>query len=106
MKNARVLLIGLVLLSLGCNNIGNGLTNIGPSVGGQVFDAATNQPVTGATVSVAGRMGQTAFNGVFYIPDVGRGAHVLKVTKEGYAEYSVEITINDSTVSKTIHLSR
>ena len=107
MKHARLVALALLVLitAAGCN-YGDGLTDIGPSVGGQILDAATNAPVAGATISIAGRMAESAFNGVYYVPDVPRGTHMMKVTKSGYAEATVEVKVDGSVANKTVLLTK
>ena len=94
----------LIVVVAGCN--GMDPVNLGPSVYGTVLDAATQQPVADASVTIAGRAGATAPNGNYFLSDVPRGTHTLKVTKADYATYSVEVTVEDGYVQKNVHLTK
>ena len=105
MRNARIAALALLLLAVaGCD--GYDPTGIGPAVGGRVYDAVTNQPVEGATIEIGGRAGASAFNGVYWIPEVPRGTHQLRVTKTGYTEYLAEVKVEGSIADKNIYLAK
>lgn len=97
--------LAILLIAAGCNG-GDGLTDIGPSVSGQVVDAATGGPVAEATITIGGRMGTSAANGADYIADVPKGNHLLAVTKDGYTEYRQELAVEESISHQTIALVR
>lgn len=105
MRNRRIVALALLLLAVaGCDAYDP--TGIGPAVGGHVYDAVTNQPVEGAMIEVGGRVGASAFNGVYWIPNVPRGTHQLRVTKSGYTEYLVEVKVEGSVPNVAIHLAK
>ena len=107
MKIARTLLMALVLLSLGCNDVGfDSITGIGPTVSGTVVDAANSQPISGATLTIGGRMGTSNINGGYFLAEVPTGAHVLKVTAPGYAEYTQQLTIDQGIANNTVRLTK
>jgi len=105
MRNTRTAVLALLLLAVaGCD--GYNPTSIGPSVGGQVLDAVTNQPVEGVLVEVGGRIAASAPNGVYYVADVPQGNHQLRATKAGYQEYLAEVNVASSVANRTIHLAK
>jgi hypothetical protein len=105
MKNAaRVLALALVLVAAACNGIGP--IDLGPSVSGTVVDATTLAPIDGATITIAGRQGASRFNGSYFIAEIPRGTQTLKATKDGYATFTEEVTIEDGLVQKTIKLTK
>lgn len=105
MRNARTVVLALLLLAVaGCD--GYDPTSLGPAVGGHVYDAITNQPVEGAMIEIGGRVGASAFNGVFWIAEVPRGTHQLRVTKSGYTEYLVEVKVEGSVSDRKVYLAK
>ena len=105
MRNTRIVALALLLLAVaGCDAYDP--TGIGPAIGGHVYDAVTNQPVEGAMIEVGGRVGASAFNGVFWIPNVPRGTHQLRVTKSGYTEYIAEVKMEGSISDRNIYLAK
>lgn len=107
MKIARTTLIALVLLLAGCNGVGlDGITAIGPSVSGVVVDAQSSLPISGATLSIGGRMGTSNINGGYFIAEVPKGTHVLKVTAPGYTEYQQELVIDHGVANNTVRLTK
>lgn len=63
------------------------------SVTGRVIDAASQQPLVGATVTVAERGAITANDGRFSITGVRPGSHTLRVTLIGYADGSRSVDV-------------
>ena len=106
MKIARTVVIALILLTIGCNGVGLGITAIGPSVSGTVVDAVTRQPVSGATLTIGGRMGTSNANGGYFLAEVPKGTHVLEVTAPGYAEYTQELVIDHGIANNTVRLTK
>lgn len=107
MKNkARVLAISLVLLCTAACDVLDDPINLGPSVSGTVVDAVTLAPIEGATVSIAGRQATSATNGAYFISDISKGPQTLKATKQGYANYSEDVTIENGLVQKTIKMTK
>lgn len=104
MKIARTALIALVLLTVGCNGID--LTSIGPTVSGVVVDHQTSLPISGATLTIGGRMGTSNINGGYFLAEVPKGAQVLKVTAPGYAEYRQELVIDHGIANNTVRLTK
>lgn len=105
-KIRAILAVSLLLLSTAaCDNIDDPI-NLGPAVYGTVLEAGTNQAIDGATVSIANRQATSAANGNYYLADVASGTHTLRVTKPGYAEYSVEVTVDGGMVQKNVHLTK
>ena len=105
MRNARTIALSLILLAVAACD-GYNPTSIGPSVGGQVLDAVTNQPVEGVMVEVGGRVAASAPNGVYFVMDVPRGTHQLRATKAGYTEYLAEVKVDNSVANRTIYLAK
>jgi hypothetical protein len=106
MKIARTSLIALVLLLAGCNGGLDGITAIGPSVSGVVVDAQSSLPISGATLTISGRMGTSNINGGYFIAEVPKGTHVLKVTAPGYTEYRQELVIDHGIANNTVRLTK
>lgn len=107
MKIARTVVIALVLLTVGCNDIGTDvITGIGPTVSGMVVDAQTSLPISGATLTIGGRMGTSNINGGYFLADVPKGAQVLKVTAPGYAEYKQDLVIDHGVANNTVRLTK
>ena len=107
MKIARIVVIALVLLTIGCNGVGfDAVTGIGPTVSGQVLDATTSTPIAGATLTVAGRMGTSNINGGYFLAEVPKGTHTLKVTADGYKEYTQEVVIDQGIANNTVRLTK
>ena len=104
MKIARIVSLATILLLLGCNGVG--VTGIGPSVSGRVVDADTSASISGATLTIAGRMGTSNVNGGYFLPDVPKGTHVLKVTAPGYNEFTQELVIDHGVANNTVRLTK
>lgn len=68
------------------------------TVTGKVTDAATKQPVVGASVQIEGvnRATQTNEYGTFKLSDVPTGSHTLVIRRIGYAKTTCVITVNDN----------
>jgi hypothetical protein len=60
---------------------------------GQVRNAVTQAPLSGATVTVAGRTGQTGGDGRFEIDSVPAGTHELTAEAAGYVTGSIDAEI-------------
>jgi hypothetical protein len=58
-----------------------------------VKDSKTNQPITEATVAVAGKTGTTGNNGSAQVSSVPVGPHEVLVTKKYYADTKKNITV-------------
>ncbi|MFW5950769.1 MAG: SusC/RagA family TonB-linked outer membrane protein [Gemmatimonadota bacterium] len=76
------------------------------TVAGRVLDAATQEPVVGATVTVADRGAVTNSAGRFLITGVPTGTHTIRIQQIGYAEGSREVTVEaDETLTLDFSLS-
>lgn len=77
------------------------------SVGGVVTDKATGTPLEGATITIGNKTATTDENGVYNIADsLLPNTYTIRVVKEGYANYSGNITISNSDISnKNISLN-
>jgi Carboxypeptidase regulatory-like domain len=108
MKSARVVLIALALLLIaGCNGAGfDGITGIGPTVSGTVVDNQNGAPISGATLTIGGRMGTSNINGGYFLAEVPKGAQTLKVTAPGYKEYTQELVIDQGVANNTVRLTK
>ncbi|MEM2299049.1 MAG: carboxypeptidase regulatory-like domain-containing protein [Thermofilaceae archaeon] len=62
----------------------------------RVYDASTNQPIAGATVTVGGASKQTDSSGTasFMLPG---GSYDLRVSKSGYGEYAAKVNLTSDT---------
>ncbi|HET8656753.1 MAG TPA: SusC/RagA family TonB-linked outer membrane protein [Longimicrobiaceae bacterium] len=60
---------------------------------GRVVDAATQQPLAGAAVAVAGRGGTTSTDGRYTLSGVAAGSQTLRVTHVGYGEITQTVTV-------------
>ncbi len=103
----RLLLVSLVLLAAACNNVKDPVSvDLGPSVSGRVYDAATRQPIAGARVEVGNRHTMSADNGAYYVIGSGRGMQPLTASKAGYVTYTTGIIVDDSISPRDIYLER
>jgi predicted small secreted protein len=104
----RLFLLLVVMLSLtACNGLTDGIgSGIGPAVFGVAYDAATNAPLDGVRVKVGDRSGLSGQTGSYYIGEVSKGVHPLEATKEGYAPFTGEVTVNESMVEKKLYLTK
>ncbi len=83
------------------------------SVTGIVEDAATNMPVSNATIKLAGAdsseaplLTVTGAKGNFTFDGVSNGTHTLTVTSVGYAAQNKALTVIDQNVSLRINISK
>jgi TonB-linked SusC/RagA family outer membrane protein len=76
------------------------------SVAGVVVDAATQQPLAGAlvTIQATGASGLTDERGRFLLANVPRGTHTLRVQFLGYELVTREVTVGATTEPLTIAL--
>jgi hypothetical protein len=101
-RAALLLLVPVLLLASACNDdIG---LDFGLSVRGNVANAATNQPIEGATVMVAGKTAVSAPNGNYFVPDLPRGEHTITVSKTGFVTYTGTVMVDQTFVDRTIPL--
>jgi hypothetical protein len=75
----------------------------GGTVTGKITDAATNDVLPGANVTIEGtRMGAaTGTNGMYSISNVPAGTHTLVVSFMGYKSQKMEVTVQDGAKSVT-----
>ncbi len=92
-----------VVLLIGCNAI-NDPASPAPAVQGVVFDAASQQPVAGARIEIAGRIATTNANGQYYVAGVPNGAQALTASKDGYATYITDVRVTSDVNEKKLHL--
>ena len=74
-----------------------------PTVGalqGQIVDASNRKPISGATVSTAGRKVRTDQSGGFEFEDLNPGAYRVKITSNGFLEDEQSITIRAGATSR------
>jgi iron complex outermembrane receptor protein len=60
---------------------------------GRVTDGATQQPLSAATVTVAGRSARTTVDGRYLIPGLAAGSYTLNARLIGYASASQPVTV-------------
>lgn len=102
----KLLLLAAVLLTFtACDNYEDFGVNIGPAVFGVTVDAANNVPLSGVRVEIGDRSAVTGPTGSYYV-QVSKGTHTLRATKDGYAPFTTEVTVNDSMVEKKVSLSK
>ncbi len=103
----KLLLLAAVLLTFtACNQYDDFGVNVGPAVFGVAVDASTNQPLSGVRVEVGDLSAVSGVTGSYYVPQVPKGVHTLRATKEGYAPVTAEVSVNDSMVEKKLALSK
>ena len=103
----RLLLVSLVLLLAACNNIKDPVSvDLGPSVSGRVFDAATREPIAGVRVEVGERHTMSADDGAYYVIGSGRGMQPFTASKAGYAMYTTGIIVDEAVSPRDIYLER
>jgi hypothetical protein len=68
---------------------------------GQVTDAASGDPIEGATVTAGGSaVGQTDAGGEYELADVPAGLAILEVTREGYEPLTQSVTLIENEVAE------
>jgi hypothetical protein len=67
---------------------------------GKVVDAANRTPISGATVSIAGRRVKTDQGGNFDLADLTPGSYVIKVMSAGFSEDQESITIRSGATTR------
>jgi hypothetical protein len=72
----------------------------GGSLRGQVVDASSRKPISGATVSIAGRRARTDQAGNFDLGDLTPGNYLVKVTSSGFSEGQESVNIRPSATSR------
>lgn len=103
----KLLLLAAALLTFtACDNYDDFGVNIGPAVFGVTVDAANNLPLSGVRVEIGDRSAVTGPTGSYYVGEVPKGTHTLRATKDGYAPFTAEVTVNDSMVEKKVSLSK
>ena len=78
------------------------------NITGKVLDAATSQPITGATISVSGGPSATAdAQGVFLVQGITAGTYQISISASGYTSqsYQVMVSAGATTDMQTIYLS-
>ena len=63
------------------------------TVAGRVVDAATQEPLSGATVRVAERSALSGTDGRFTVAAVPAGTHTVRATRVGYGEAARSVTV-------------
>lgn len=63
------------------------------SLSGKASDATTGNPITGATVTCAGKSATTDASGTYSILDIPQGSYTATASKTGYEASSLNITI-------------
>ncbi|CAN5648019.1 TonB-dependent receptor [soil metagenome] len=98
--------LGLVLLLLAVLPLGAAAQETG-SISGQVVDQATQQPLQGAQVTVAGTSIGTLTDqrGRFLIPGVPRGPRTVRVSLLGYRQETTEVNVGATPVNITVALT-
>jgi len=104
----RLLIVSLLLmLTAACNRIKDPVSvDLGPSLSGRVYDAATRAPIAGVQVEVGERRTTSADSGAYYVVGVGRGMQPLTASKAGYATYTTGIIVDDAISPRDIYLER
>ena len=101
MKKIATFLIVLILVSV----VFAGCAKKTGTVMGTVTDAKTGSPIAGAAVSIGGKSATTGNDGKYEIKDVPKGDQTLKVTAEGYKEYSEAFTVEAGDNTKDVALT-
>ncbi|GEM_PF-5193980 len=83
-----------------------GYTDRNGTITGYVFDNSSGLPVSGAAISVAGKVASTNGSG-YYIMNASPGTHNIVATKAGYESYVSNITvIANQTVQRNITIGK
>lgn len=101
----RLALALLLLTIVACNRVDDPLRS-DPAVYGTVRDVATGEPLDAVHVAVDASPGMTAPNGAYYVPNVARGTHTLRLHKEGYEDFVTVVTVDDELVSAKLTMRR
>ena len=74
---------------------------------GRVFDAATQEPLPGARVEVAGTplAAATARDGSYRLPGLAAGSHTISVSYLGYGDAKAEVVVAAGEVNRDFELS-
>jgi hypothetical protein len=99
----RFLIVLIGVFIAGCNNISDPV-QLGPAVHGIVYDVATQAPIPGVRIEVAGRVAITNSNGSYYLADVPKGLQVLTATRTGYAKYVTDVQVASDANEKKFYL--
>ncbi|MEL4306781.1 carboxypeptidase-like regulatory domain-containing protein [Joostella sp. CR20] len=65
------------------------------SIKGYVLDLRNNQPIYAASITVENSFQhvQTTTDGLFYLDDISKGDHILKISKEGYQTLRLPVVV-------------
>src|SRR5690348_14792596 len=63
------------------------------AIRGRVTDAATHQPIAGATITVGSRGTLARDDGAYFIADIPAGAQTVMARMLGYAEVTRTVTV-------------
>ena len=105
MNFVRMAMAALVLLFAACDNIENPV-DLTYSVAGIVTDAATSQPLEGATITIGGRSATSASSGVYAVANLSNAVLPLRAEKAGYVTKNETIDVNSLVTQKNISLQR
>lgn len=78
----------------------NNQTSLGGTLRGQVVDASSRKPISGATVLIPGRRARTDQSGNFEFADLAPGNYLVKATSSGFSEDQQSITIRSGATSR------
>ncbi len=76
------------------------LAPVSGALKGQVVDASNHKPISGATVSLAGRRARTDQAGNFDFAGLSPGNYRVKVASDGYSENQQSVTIQPGATSR------
>jgi hypothetical protein len=99
----RLLLALVALLVFSCNTIDDPVS-VGRAVHGIVYDAATQKPVEGVRIEIAGRATATAANGSYYLADTPPGMQALTASKSAYATYVTDVQVTTGLNQKKFYV--
>ena len=107
MRRVLFFVSAVLLLAAACSRIKDPVSiDLGPSLSGRVYDAATREPIAGAWVEVGERHTTSAGNGGYFVAGAGRGMQPLTASKAGYATYTTGIILDDAISPRDIYLER
>ena len=92
------LLLFFILVGFSCQKDAPLPTN--GNISGRVTDNFTNEPVSGASVTVKGNQINTGSDGTFDVNDIYADTYQISVSKEGYVSDSKSVVVTPEKTSR------
>jgi hypothetical protein len=106
MTYLRLALALYALSFVGCTDIDLDPIDLQHSVTGTVRDSASNAPIEGVKVTIAGRSATTAANGTYTVPNLPKATLPLSAEKSGYTTATDFVAVDELMTQKNLSLQR